>query len=107
MLYSAVISLLAAVAVVAQDGGATVATPNGLTTCQPTLLTWTGGQAPYYVSIIEGGNPNGKAFKTWPATEATSLTWKVAEVPAGQSITVQVKDGSGAVKYSAAARQGP
>lgn len=40
MLYSAVISLLAAVAVVAQDGGATVATPNGLTTvriCGPCL----------------------------------------------------------------------
>lgn len=77
-----------------------------LSQCQPTLLTWTGGQAPYYVSVIEGGNPNGKAFKTWPATEATSLTWKVTEVPAGQSITVQVKDGSGAVKYSAAVTVG-
>ena len=35
-----------------------IETPTNLAVCQPALLSWTGGESPYYVSVIPGGQPS-------------------------------------------------
>lgn len=77
----------------------TVNTPSGLATCEPTLLAWSGGVAPYYLSIIPGNNTAGSALKTFDSTSTTSYTWTV-DLAAGTPITVALKDNTGAIAYS-------
>ncbi|KAE9407688.1 hypothetical protein BT96DRAFT_914385 [Gymnopus androsaceus JB14] len=77
----------------------TVNTPSGLATCEPTLLAWSGGVPPYYLSIIPGNNTAGSALKTFDSTSTTSYTWTV-DLAAGTPITVALKDNTGAIAYS-------
>ncbi|KAF7332053.1 PRMT5-domain-containing protein [Mycena kentingensis (nom. inval.)] len=79
----------------------TINTPSAsaLTACQPISLTWQDGTAPYFPSIIPGGNPAGTALKTFDTTSDTSLTWTVDIAP-GTSITVALKDSTGTIAYS-------
>ena len=35
-----------------------IETPTNLAVCQPALLSWAGGESPYYVSVIPGGQPS-------------------------------------------------
>ncbi|KAJ7908246.1 hypothetical protein B0H13DRAFT_663108 [Mycena leptocephala] len=81
--------------------GLTVNTPtaSGLVVCQPISLTWTDGTAPYYLSIIPGGNAAAPALKIFDPTNGTSLTWKV-DIAAGTSITLEIKDSTGTMAYS-------
>ena len=39
-----------------------IETPTNLAVCQPALLMWAGGSAPYYVSVIPGGQPSAAAL---------------------------------------------
>ncbi|KDQ14303.1 hypothetical protein BOTBODRAFT_348296 [Botryobasidium botryosum FD-172 SS1] len=57
----------------------TVNSPAGVTECQPTQLSWSGGVPPYFQS-------------------GTTLTWLVDLQP--QAINIAVKDSSGLVQYS-------
>ncbi|MDK0628461.1 hypothetical protein P5F04_16545, partial [Clostridium perfringens] len=41
--------------------GLMINTPVGVVQCQPILLNWQDGQAPYFLSIIPGGQPNAPA----------------------------------------------
>ncbi|KAG9092402.1 hypothetical protein FRC07_011675, partial [Ceratobasidium sp. 392] len=79
----------------------TVATPASIVQCQPVQLSWSGGTAPYFPSIIPGSQPGAAALKEFPSQPGTSLTWTV-DLPAGTSITVQVRDSTGALQYSSA-----
>uniref|UniRef100_A0A0K3CQP1 Cell wall protein n=1 Tax=Rhodotorula toruloides TaxID=5286 RepID=A0A0K3CQP1_RHOTO len=59
-------------------------TPTALFQCQPYLVTWGGGQAPYFVR----------------PTSDTQYTWTV-NIPAGTSITLTITDSTGATAATA------
>ncbi|KAI5453406.1 hypothetical protein NCC49_005885 [Naganishia albida] len=86
---------VAATAVLGQQ----VNTPASLTVCQPTLLSWTGGQAPYFLSIIPGGQASAAALKDFGSQSDNQETWNV-DLPAGTSITVKLTDSTGNTVYS-------
>ncbi|KAG8692569.1 hypothetical protein FRC09_011105 [Ceratobasidium sp. 395] len=79
--------------------GMTVATPASVVQCQPVALSWSGGTAPYFPSIIPGKQPGAAALKEFPQQQGTSYTWKV-DLPQGTSITLQIRDSVGTVQYS-------
>ncbi|BGP07449.1 hypothetical protein JCM10049v2_003281 [Rhodotorula toruloides] len=98
--------LLTLLALLAASSGLLIAnaqqvnTPASLTTCQPSQLVIEGGTAPYFVQILSGGQPSGKAIETLPTVyKSGPLTWLV-DVPAGTSITLSVTDSTGAINYS-------
>jgi len=78
---------------------ALINTPASLLTCQPALLSWSGGAPPYYLSILPGGQSGGAPLKQFGEQSGTSLTWNV-DLAAGTSITLAVRDSTGAVNYS-------
>ncbi|KAJ4476234.1 hypothetical protein J3R30DRAFT_3704774 [Lentinula aciculospora] len=77
----------------------TVNTPSSLTTCEPTLLSWSGGTAPYYLTILPGGETSASALKTFDSTNATEYTWTV-DIAADTEITIELKDSTGTIAYS-------
>jgi hypothetical protein len=86
---------VAATAVLGQQ----INTPASLTTCVPTLLSWTGGQAPYFLSIIPGGQASAASLKDFDQQSDNQETWNV-DLPAGTSITVKLTDSTGNTVYS-------
>ncbi|KAI5479496.1 hypothetical protein MNV49_003438 [Pseudohyphozyma bogoriensis] len=82
---------------------------------------WTGGTAPYFLSIvggvisshfwtvslttfcraiqIPGGQPSAAALESFPETSDTSVTWTV-DIAAGTSISLSLKDSTGTIVYS-------
>ncbi|KAG8743667.1 hypothetical protein FRC10_011636 [Ceratobasidium sp. 414] len=86
----------------AAQGGLTVATPASIVQCQPAQLSWSGGTGPYFPSIIPGSQPNAAALKSFPSQPGTSLVWNPVDLAQGTSITIQVRDSTGAVQYSSA-----
>lgn len=86
---------VAATAVLGQQ----INTPASLVTCQPTLLSWTGGQAPYFLSIIPGGQASAAALKDLGTQNDNQETWTV-DLAAGTSITVKLTDSTGNTVYS-------
>lgn len=79
--------------------GQKINTPASLVTCQPTLLSWTGGQAPYFLSIIPGGQASAAALKDLGQQTDNQETWTV-DLAAGTSITVKLTDSTGNTVYS-------
>uniref|UniRef100_A0A0W0FXC5 Secreted protein n=1 Tax=Moniliophthora roreri TaxID=221103 RepID=A0A0W0FXC5_MONRR len=115
MKFFATVSFAALVAAV--QAQVTINTPANLVECQPTLLTWTGGQAPYFLVrentetrdlwgastsfSSHGENPSGPAIEQFPEQIGTSLTW-VVDFPAGTSVGLLLRDSKGATSQSAA-----
>eukprot|EP01097_Dermamoeba_algensis_P002826 TRINITY_DN2119_c0_g2_i1.p1 TRINITY_DN2119_c0_g2~~TRINITY_DN2119_c0_g2_i1.p1 ORF type:complete len:182 (+),score=27.26 TRINITY_DN2119_c0_g2_i1:193-738(+) len=64
-------------------------------------LSWSGGTAPYFPSIIPGSQPGAAALKEFPSTTSTSQVWTV-DIAQGTPITIQVRDSTGALQYSSA-----
>lgn len=79
--------------------GQQINTPASLTVCQPTLLSWSGGQAPYFLSVIPGGQASAAPLKDFDQQSDTSETWTV-DIPAGTSITLKLTDSTGNTVYS-------
>jgi hypothetical protein len=79
--------------------GMTINTPTNVVQCQPILLSWTGGTAPYYISVLPGGQPTAPALKTFPTQNGNSLTW-IVDIAGNQPLTFAAKDSSGVVAYS-------
>jgi len=77
----------------------TVNTPTNVVQCQPIQFTWSDGTAPYFFSIIPGGQPTAPAVKSFPTQSGKSLTWKV-DVGFGTSLTLSLKDSQGTQAYS-------
>ncbi|GAA6008696.1 hypothetical protein JCM10207_001689 [Rhodosporidiobolus poonsookiae] len=76
-------------------------TPTALYSCQPYQLTWSGGQAPYYVRVLPGGSLTGTPIETLlSATSETSYTWNV-NLASGTYITLTVSDSAGVTAGSA------
>ncbi|KAJ9122311.1 hypothetical protein QFC22_001732 [Naganishia vaughanmartiniae] len=92
--YFTAIALVAA-AVLGQQ----ISTPPTLTVCQPTLLSWTGGSQPYFLSVIPGGQASAAALKDFGQQTANSYTWTV-DLPAGTQITLKLTDSTGNTVYS-------
>ncbi|KAL7411301.1 hypothetical protein BDY24DRAFT_396302 [Mrakia frigida] len=90
---------LAAVALLATGTNAAVNSVSGLTTCQPSLLSWDASTSPYYLTIIPGGDASGTVLEDLGTFTTTSYTWNV-DLAAGTSITIALKDSTGAVFYS-------
>ncbi|KAG9089115.1 hypothetical protein FRC06_001713 [Ceratobasidium sp. 370] len=93
-------SLLAFVAYVAAQADPSINTPAGAVQCQPVQITWTASRTPVFISIIPGGQPGAAALKDFGQQTGNSLTWNV-DIPAGTSITLQLRDSTGVVAYSA------
>ncbi|KAM0755271.1 hypothetical protein T439DRAFT_353208 [Meredithblackwellia eburnea MCA 4105] len=81
------LALLTSVFVSLANGQAMqIVTPPALVQCQPAAITWTGGVAPYFVSVIPGGEVSGIPLKSFDSTTSTTITWT---------------DSTGALAYSA------
>jgi hypothetical protein len=78
----------------------TINTPSNVVECQPSLISWSGGTAPYYLSVLPGASPNGAAIESFPATNSTSLTWTV-NIASGTSIGLTLRDTNGDVAQTA------
>jgi len=90
-----------AVLVLAQSAGnLTVQTPVSLVTCQPALISFSGGTAPYYLSVLPGGQTGATALESFPTQSGASYTWPKVDIQAGTSITIQIRDSSGLINYS-------
>jgi len=69
--------------------------------CQPIALTYTGGTAPFFLSILPGGEISSPPLEQFPEQSVEgSYTWLV-NLPAGTAVTFKLTDSTGAVNYSA------
>ncbi|KIM68376.1 hypothetical protein SCLCIDRAFT_1209192 [Scleroderma citrinum Foug A] len=94
------VALLAAVAAIVPVAfGLTVNTPGNVVECEPTEFDWSGGQAPYYISLIPGGQISAPPIKEFPNQEGTSYTWLV-DLPVNTIFNFALKDSLGATSYS-------
>ncbi|GJN87108.1 hypothetical protein Rhopal_000053-T1 [Rhodotorula paludigena] len=93
--------LVAAAAFVAAQTPLFINTPSQLFQCQPVLLTWGGGEAPYYVRVVPGGQPTATPLATLQsAVDATTYSWRPA-LDVGTQITLLVSDNRGQSQGSA------
>ncbi|KAK0532453.1 hypothetical protein OC834_002611 [Tilletia horrida] len=77
-----------------------VSTPVLLIQCQPYGITWTGGVAPFYLSITRGGDV-ASVLKNVGEQDGTTYPWMVDE-PEGATVTFVVTDSQGHTATSAA-----
>ncbi|KAF8520240.1 hypothetical protein BU17DRAFT_65583 [Hysterangium stoloniferum] len=71
-----------------------------LSACQPSLVTYGGGTPPYIISAFPAGVTTGNPLlEIAPSATGTSFTWNV-NLPAGQTITLGIKDQTGASQFS-------
>ncbi|PBK75634.1 hypothetical protein ARMSODRAFT_970239 [Armillaria solidipes] len=82
------------------QGDLTINTPAGLTQCLPTLLSWSGGTGPYFLTITAGTDPNGNPVADLGQQSGTSFTWTVT-FPQGTGLVFNIRDQTGAVKQTA------
>ncbi|KAG1842017.1 hypothetical protein DFJ58DRAFT_807074 [Suillus subalutaceus] len=97
MKYSVVSLLLFVAGTLAQF---TINTPANVVECQPTLLAWSGGTAPYYLSILPGASPNGVALENLGQQNSTSVTW-ICNIASGTSLGLTLRDSTGLTAQSA------
>ncbi|KAI0671720.1 hypothetical protein C8Q78DRAFT_991290 [Trametes maxima] len=96
---SIVSAALLVAAVSAQDFQ--INTPNPPTQCIPVQLTWTGGQAPFFLAIKPGGQPSASALQQYSGLTTNSFTWST-NITAGTSIGFTLTDSAGNQAQSAA-----
>ncbi|CAO1630791.1 unnamed protein product [Parajaminaea phylloscopi] len=87
------VTALAAAGFALAQSTLTVNTPTTLIECQPVQLSWSGGTAPYFPRITEGGN-TANTLKTFDTQSGTTLTWRV-DIAQGTSVTFTVGDSAG------------
>ncbi|KAG2133653.1 uncharacterized protein EDB93DRAFT_1254750 [Suillus bovinus] len=91
--------LVALVSAVPVVFGLTINTPANVVECQPILFSWSGGQSPYYLTLVPGGQSMAAAIKSFPTQTGTSYTWNV-DLQANTIFNIALKDTTGAVAYS-------
>ncbi|KAG2756915.1 hypothetical protein P692DRAFT_20790785 [Suillus brevipes Sb2] len=79
--------------------GLTINTPANVVECQPILFSWTGGQAPYYLTLVPGGQSMASPIKSFPTQTGTSYTWNV-DLQANTIFNIALKDSTGSTAYS-------
>ncbi|GAA5837612.1 hypothetical protein JCM11251_002024 [Rhodosporidiobolus azoricus] len=108
---------------------ATISSPASVTECLPQQLTVSGGEPPYTITVLPGGETGGPPLETLPTLEQAGTVRWMADIPAGpllssprfppsplledevlirvpetttgQDITFAVRDNTGAVNFSA------
>ncbi|KAH7926305.1 hypothetical protein BV22DRAFT_1033021 [Leucogyrophana mollusca] len=75
-------------------------TPAIVLECEPTLLTWSGGKSPYFLTVNPGGDPSSPALECLGEQTGTSYTWTV-NIASGTSVGLELRDSTGDVAYSA------
>ncbi|KAF9048702.1 hypothetical protein BJ165DRAFT_1461866 [Panaeolus papilionaceus] len=99
-------SVLASVASVALLAGSVVAqapmvnTPASSTVCQPLLITWSGGTAPYFLSVLPGNQPSAAPLVDFGQVSGNSLSWTVNVT--NPELGINLRDSSGLLSQSAA-----
>ncbi|BGP14239.1 hypothetical protein JCM10213_005870 [Rhodosporidiobolus nylandii] len=102
MRFTTVAASLASVGAALAQSAPTINTPTALYQCQPYLVSWNGGTAPYRVRVLPGGQLSGTVLANLDdqPTSDTSYTWTVG-LPEGTSITLTVTDSTGVTAASA------
>ncbi|KAI0076219.1 hypothetical protein K474DRAFT_1684974 [Panus rudis PR-1116 ss-1] len=98
--FFAVAAALASVVPALAQSTAMVNTVTGITQCQPIQFTWSGGQGPYFLSLIPAGQPSAAPIKDFGQQSGTSFTWSKVDLPAGSTFTIALKDQTGQTVYS-------
>lgn len=94
---SAIASILS---VVSAQSGPVIDTPSSLVQCQPVALTFHDGTAPYFISVLPGGQPSAEALIRFPEqASAGTFTWTV-NLPAGTSVSLAITDSTGAQNFA-------
>lgn len=83
--------VVSAAAVFAQ---VTVNTPLGVLACTNQVVTWSGGTAPYILSIQPGGDVSAAALETFTGITGMSYTWHVIE-QANTQVFLRIHDAAG------------
>jgi len=81
------------------QGQMTINTPPSAVECEPTMFNWSGGTAPYYLSLIPGGQASASPLKEFPTQTGTSYTWLV-DLQANIGFTISLKDSTGQTAFS-------
>lgn len=55
--------------------------------------------APYYLTVIPGGQASAPALKSFDTTSSASQTW-IVDIPSGTTITLALKDSTGATAFT-------
>ncbi|GAA6057837.1 hypothetical protein JCM3770_000604 [Rhodotorula araucariae] len=85
-------------------GAQQITSPPSLLQCLPASLTIQGGQAPYTVSVLPGGQVGAAPLETLPPVTAPgTVTW-IVDLAEGTEVTFAVRDATGALGYSAPIR---
>ncbi|CCM01401.1 uncharacterized protein FIBRA_03452 [Fibroporia radiculosa] len=115
--------LVVAAAALVGVSGLQINTPSDVTECIPTLFTWSGGVSPYYIvrfshqsgkdphilfyspadallSLEPGSDPTGAPLQEYGPLTGTSYTWPT-NITSGTSISLTIKDSTGATEESA------
>ncbi|KAG0705658.1 hypothetical protein DFH29DRAFT_872834 [Suillus ampliporus] len=79
--------------------GLTINTPANVVECQPILFSWSGGTAPYYLTLVPGGQSMAAPIKSFPTQTGTSYTWNV-DLQANTLFNIALKDSTGTTAYS-------
>ncbi|KAH9063843.1 hypothetical protein EDB87DRAFT_1600655 [Lactarius vividus] len=79
----------------------TVNTPLNVVVCQPLQISWTGGTAPYFLSVHPGAAPNDPALADFGTQQGTSFIWTAVNFPSGTSLDITLRDSSGLTSQSA------
>ncbi|TDL16580.1 hypothetical protein BD410DRAFT_795231 [Rickenella mellea] len=76
-------------------------TPANVVECQPILLSWdaTGATAPFFLSVLPGGQPGAAALVNLGQVTGTSFTWN-ANLASGTNCGLTLRDSTGAVAQS-------
>lgn len=83
------------VTLAAQVAALTINTPASLVQCEPAQITWTSdGTAPYFLTVIPGGQVSASPLKEFAQTSDTSVTWTV-DLASGTSVTLALRDSTG------------
>ncbi|KAB5596115.1 hypothetical protein CTheo_387 [Ceratobasidium theobromae] len=98
MVFFALAPLLSFAALVAAQADPSINSPASVVQCQPVQLSWTASRTPV---IIPGGQAGAAALEDLGSQSGSSMTW-TANIASGTSITIQLRDSTGAIAYSAA-----
>ncbi|KAF9815838.1 hypothetical protein IEO21_04350 [Rhodonia placenta] len=66
---------------------------------EPVLFSWSGGTAPYYLTLVPQTDTNASPIKNFGEQQGTSYTWNV-DLGQGTSFTSIIKDSTGATAFS-------
>ncbi|KAL7004189.1 hypothetical protein EMMF5_006257 [Cystobasidiomycetes sp. EMM_F5] len=88
-------------AALAQTSAPIINTPASLTQCQPALLSFSGGQAPYFLAVLPAGQTAATPLLNLPNQAAAgTYTW-VVNLAAGTNLSLRITDNTGATNYAA------